>query len=199
MIIESGIDVIQVLRGWGGGPPPGGLWMVGMEVVFDGDGSFSTLPHCEFSLYRELDHLPRTHAFLGPHGWACRCPACTAERRMLEDDDRGIETADDYDYGYGADDYADYGTGTGIGTGASSPDLPRFDPVSRRWVPDPARAYRRWTRDEEVSLARSHLEGLSTFDISWLLQRQPGAIRSRLQRLGFSTRRVTPPTAPPAR
>jgi hypothetical protein len=264
MIIESGVDILQTLCGPGAEPPPGGLWMVGMDaclrltvvdrvvddfdgaleplldevvdllhspcvpvayfalawttretvdrespwlgeldarvrrraglprdsllglVVFDGTGSFSTLPHCDFALYRELEHLPRALAIPGPHGWSCPCPMCTAERRMAEEYDGG---ADEHT-GRLSDDQAP--------DGSPSPETVRFDPVFRRWFPDPARAYKHWTRDEEAALVRSHADGLSIVDISWLLERQPGAVRARLRRLGIPARAVIT-SAPPAR
>jgi hypothetical protein len=260
MIIESGLDILQTLCGPGAEPPPGGLWMVGMDeclrltvvdrvlddfdgalepildevvdalhspyvpvayfalawtaretvdrespwlgeldarlrqhadlprdsliglVVFDGTGTFSTLPHCDFALYGELEHLPRALVVPGPHGWSCGCPVCAAERRMMEEyDDRAGEYAGMHS--------ADHAEGPDEGP---SPETVRFDPVFRRWIPDPARAYKRWTRDEEDALVRSHADGLSLVDISWLLERQPGAIRARLRRLGIPTRPVIP-------
>jgi hypothetical protein len=64
---------------------------------------------------------------------------------------------------------------------------PQYDPVWKRWYPDPERAYKRWTFDEEVAIARSHFAGLSCFDISLLVKRQPKAIASRLNKLGISS------------
>jgi hypothetical protein len=278
MIIESGLDVIQALCGCAAEPPPGALWMVGMDeslrvravdslvepfngvlddhldeiverihspwvpvaylvlawttpdpvdrdgpwlheldvrvrahpdiprdallglVVFDGTGAWSTLPGCEFSLYRELEHLPRAYVVHGPHGDTCRCVVCTAERRMMQ------QYAEQFDEADGPDDHPGP---DGVTTRAvplwhdaargESPDAPAWEPDLGRWFPDPARAYKRWTRDEETALVRSHGDGMTIFDISWLLERQPGAIRARLRRLGRSARAFTPPTAPRAR
>ena len=75
-------------------------------------------------------------------------------------------------------------------------DEPRYDPVWNRWYPDPARAYKRWTFDEEVEIARSHFAGLSCFDISILVSRQPSAVASRLNKLGISSRTVVVETTP---
>jgi hypothetical protein len=73
-----------------------------------------------------------------------------------------------------------------VGRGGEDPapyDEPTFDPVWKRWYPDPERAYKRWTFDEEVEVVRSHFAGLSCFDISILVRRQPSAIASRLRKL----------------
>ena len=45
------------------------------------------------------------------------------------------------------------------------------------------RAYERWTVEEETRLLKLRSDGLSVEAISEILQRQPGGIRSRLQRL----------------
>jgi hypothetical protein len=278
MIIESGHDVIQALCGFAAEPPPGALWMVGMDeslrlcavekvvhpfdgtldehvdevvgrlrspwasiayvvlawatpepveregpwlheldarmrahpdvprdcllglVVFDGDGAWSTLPGCDFSLYRELEHLPRAHVIHGPHGDVCRCAVCSAERRMMQQYAERFDDADGSDDHPGLDGVGDGGVPLWHdGARWESPDGPVWEPALGRWFPDPARAYKRWTRDEETALVRSHDDGMTIFDISWLLERQPGAVRARLRRLGRSSRAVTPPTAPPAR
>ena len=71
-------------------------------------------------------------------------------------------------------------------------DTPRYDPFWNRWFPEPERAHKKWTPDEEHALQRAHAEGMSCFDISILLHRQPGAIAGRLNRLGLSARTVVP-------
>lgn len=48
------------------------------------------------------------------------------------------------------------------------------------------RAYEKWSREEEESLRRLHGEGHYISEIADRLQRQPGAIRSRLMRLGLT-------------
>ena len=70
-------------------------------------------------------------------------------------------------------------------------DGPQFDEMSNRWYPPPARAGKRWTRDEEETIVLSHEQGLSCFDISLLVSRQPGAVASRLNKLGLSSSTVT--------
>ena len=47
------------------------------------------------------------------------------------------------------------------------------------------RAYERWTPDEETQLAELFRSGTNTHDIADKLQRQHGAILSRLRRLGL--------------
>lgn len=46
------------------------------------------------------------------------------------------------------------------------------------------RAYEKWTEDEDADLQRRHAEGASLRELAALLGRQPGAIESRLRRLG---------------
>jgi len=80
-----------------------------------------------------------------------------------------------------------------VGRGGEEPDPfdePEFDPVWKRWYPDPERAYKRWTFDEEVEVVRSHFAGLSCFDISILVRRQPSAIASRLRKLGIPSNTI---------
>jgi hypothetical protein len=72
----------------------------------------------------------------------------------------------------------------------TSLDIPRFDEFSNSWYPPPARAGKRWTRDEEQTIVLSHEQGLSCFDISLLVLRQPGAVASRLNKLGLSSATV---------
>ncbi|PZF79318.1 hypothetical protein [Jiangella anatolica] len=55
---------------------------------------------------------------------------------------------------------------------------------------DHPKAYARWTAEEEEVLARLHGEGRSISDIARTMQRQPGGIRSRLERLGLQTPEV---------
>jgi len=47
------------------------------------------------------------------------------------------------------------------------------------------KAYSKWTNDEDDLLARLHSEGKSITEIAERLQRQQGAIRSRLQKIGL--------------
>jgi DNA-directed RNA polymerase specialized sigma24 family protein len=47
------------------------------------------------------------------------------------------------------------------------------------------RAYERWTPEEDASLRQQHAEGRSMGELAEAFQRQPSAIRSRLQRLGL--------------
>lgn len=49
------------------------------------------------------------------------------------------------------------------------------------------RAYESWSKDEEQKLIELHLASKTTEEISAELQRQPGAIRSRLDKLGFGS------------
>jgi hypothetical protein len=193
--------------------PP--LELLGL-LVFHPAGISATLPQCEFSLYGELAHLPRAHMIHGPHGPACACPVCGAERRAeeeyersLADDDSPLDYLEDYDIegrvlegrgieGHVFEDRVLEGRGAVGASVPSTPDDLYFDPWSKRWYPEPARAYRRWTVDEETTLVRLHDEGLTAFDLSLLLQRQPGAIRARLYKLRRSVRPVIP-SAPRAR
>jgi hypothetical protein len=46
------------------------------------------------------------------------------------------------------------------------------------------RAYTKWTEEDEKLLKRKYSDGASIRELSKLLQRQPGAIRSRLRKLG---------------
>jgi DNA-binding CsgD family transcriptional regulator len=61
------------------------------------------------------------------------------------------------------------------------------------------RAYEQWTTEEESTLAQLVREGLSQDEIAKRLQRQPTAIRSRMEKLKFamskSTREPEPPEA----
>jgi hypothetical protein len=178
--------------------PP--LELLGL-LVFHPAGISATLPQCEFSLYGELAHLPRAHMIHGPHGPACACPVCGAERRAEEEYERSLADDDsslDYLEGHDIEGRVIEGRGAAGASVPSTPDDLYFDPWSKRWYPEPARAYRRWTVDEETTLVRLHGEGLTAFDLSLLLQRQPGAIRARLYKLRRSVRPVIP-SAPRAR
>lgn len=145
------------------------------QIVFDPRTMFATVPGCAFSLEPGLSDLPRALAIRGPHGPSCGCPVCASERREMEAS---------YDAQAEYDDPAFWGDGVG-----APPffDEPRYDAVWRRWFPDPERAYKRWTLDEEADIARSHFAGLSCYDISILVKRQPSAIAARLNKLGISS------------
>lgn len=54
------------------------------------------------------------------------------------------------------------------------------DEIRRRYP----RAYEKWTTEEEEELRLKYLEGMRTSELADYLQRQPGAIRARLSRLG---------------
>lgn len=47
------------------------------------------------------------------------------------------------------------------------------------------KAYAPWTAEEDQELTNLHQSGKSTSTIAGVLQRQPGAIRSRLKKLGL--------------
>lgn len=47
------------------------------------------------------------------------------------------------------------------------------------------RAYEKWTETEEAQLKEAFVEGKSEMYIAVLLQRQPGAVHSRLMKLGL--------------
>jgi hypothetical protein len=151
-------------------------------IVFDRSALYASLPRCDFSIERGFADLPRAMALAGPHGLDCSCPPCAADRRAFEegmDDKYGADScgADLY----GADSYnPDYERPIAL-------VAPRFDPFAKRWYPPPPRAGKRWTRDEERAIALSHEQGLSCFDISILVRRQPGAVARRLNRLGLSS------------
>lgn len=53
------------------------------------------------------------------------------------------------------------------------------------------RAYQKWEQEEDDSLRRLHGEGHYVAEIAERLQRQPGAIRSRLAKLGVDSGEVT--------
>lgn len=154
------------------------------QVVHAADGTSATLPTCEFGLYRELSDLPRALVIPGPHGDHCPCVVCERERRIMGE----------YDYDYSERGYSDPEDELWPGTAGN----PRFDPMWKRWYPQPARAFKRWTESEESTLVASHLEGMSCFDISLVLLRQPGAIASRLNKLGLSSRTVVPGEGSPS-
>lgn len=47
------------------------------------------------------------------------------------------------------------------------------------------KAYTKWTPDEDETLRKKFQEGMSVVDLSLAFQRQPGAIQSRLVKLGI--------------
>jgi len=47
------------------------------------------------------------------------------------------------------------------------------------------RAYEKWVEEEDTYLKSNHSEGLNVQELSGILQRKPGAIRSRLVRFGL--------------
>jgi len=190
------------------------------QIVFASDGMSVTVPQCDFSLYPELRDLPRAVSIPGPHGDDCPCAVCARERRMLGDHygwDEPEPYRDAYPEPYRdaySEPYRDWARQYSRATERQGPDFharrpslyaapnargdaaidsePHFDPFWNRWYPDPERAYKKWTPDEEAALAAAHAEGMSCFDISILLRRQPGAIASRLNRLGISSRTLVP-------
>ena len=48
-----------------------------------------------------------------------------------------------------------------------------------------ARAFERWTDEEDQRLRKARADGLTRVQLSELFERQPSAIRSRLDRLGL--------------
>jgi len=172
---------------------PSGRRLLGL-VVFDPTTMFASVPSCEFSLEPDLADLPRAMAIAGPHGLDCRCPPCSADRREFE---ASYNYSDDEPWPASGSEQGYFeppsrGKRSRVRASAWPEDgdpfvEPQYDPVSKRWYPDPERAYKRWTFDEEVSIARSHFAGLSCFDISLLVKRQPGAVASRLNTLGISS------------
>ena len=185
------------------------------QFVFAADGTSITVPECDFTLYPELRDLPRSVSIPGPHGDQCSCPVCERERRYFDEQYsewmysewmHSDSTSDDY-RAPDDDEYSRARERRSPNFHARRPALyavpqaapdaeinetPRYDPFWNRWFPAPERAYKKWTSDEEVALQRAHADGMSCFDISILLRRQPGAIASRLNRLGLSARTVVP-------
>jgi len=53
--------------------------------------------------------------------------------------------------------------------------------------PTYAKAYKKWQADEELRLRNDYQQGKSIKELSYILQRQPGAIRSRLKKIGLIT------------
>lgn len=47
------------------------------------------------------------------------------------------------------------------------------------------KTYKKWEDDEEIKLKGSYLQGKSIKELSQIFQRRPGAIRSRLRKLGL--------------
>jgi len=158
------------------------------QIVFERSSVYISVPECEFTLYAEFSALPRALAIPGPHGWGCACAVCGPEKRY---DDGGYGDGGYDDVGYDDVGYDDYG-------GDDDRGEPTYDPVWKRWFPDPPRAYKRWTVDEQSTVVRCHEEGLSCFDISLLVQRQPSAIASRLNKLGHSSKTVVTEIVVPA-
>ena len=154
-------------------PELAGARMLG-SIVFDGRRLFASVPRCNFSFEAEYRDLPRAQSIPGPHGFGCACGPCSADRRAYDD------SRDDY-YDDSRGDYDDDDPHLEV-------DGSQFDPVWKRWFPEPERAYKRWTLDEEETIAQSHFAGLSCFDISMLVRRQPRAVASRLNKLGISSR-----------
>jgi len=198
------------------------------QLVFDPLTMFASVPSCDFSLEPDLADLPRAMSILGPHGLDCGCPPCRADRRAYDesyDDDYGYDETELGTAEPGYDDAPPWSPPPsqryprvrlptrvgersrrsralervgGYGEEPDPYDEPQYDPVWKRWYPDPPRAYKRWTFDEEVAIARSHFAGLSCFDISLLVERQPTAIASRLNKLGISSSTVVVEAAPPS-
>jgi hypothetical protein len=170
------------------------------QIVFERSSAYISVPECEFTLYPEFSWLPRALAIPGPHGTDCRCAVCGPEN-AFDDDGR-----DEYDYDLPVGPSRSHSRRylRGFASAFTETDDPPtvddlyFDPISKRWYPEPARAYKRWTVDEQATVVRSHNEGLSCFDISMLVQRQPGAVASRLNRLGLSSKTVVPELLEPA-
>jgi hypothetical protein len=164
------------------------------QIVFERSSAYISVPECEFTLYPEFRWLPRALAIPGPHGMECRCAVCGPENDF-DDDGRG---GYDYDLPVGSSRRHSRRYLRGFASAFADEDDPPaiddlyFDPVSKRWYPEPARAYKRWTVDEQDTVVRSHSEGLSCFDISMLVQRQPGAVATRLNKLGLSSKTVVP-------
>jgi hypothetical protein len=73
-----------------------------------------------------------------------------------------------------------------------TPGAARYDPFAKRWWPQPARAFKRWSDDEQDAVLKAHVDGLSCFDISLIVQRQPTAIAKRLYKMGYSARTAVP-------
>ena len=175
------------------------------QIVFERSSVYVSVPECDFSLYPEFRWLPRALAIPGPHGMECRCAVCGPENDFeLRGDDRG---GHDYDLPGGRSRGHSRRYLPGFASAFADEDDPSavddlsFDPISKRWYPEPARAYKRWTVDEQETVVRSHGEGLSCFDISMLVQRQPGAVATRLNKLGLSSKTVVPElirASPPA-
>jgi hypothetical protein len=180
------------------------------QIVFAADGTAVTVPQCDFTLYPELRELPRTVSVPGPHGDSCSCPVCERERRFFEQEYSDWMYPESFSGDYPAwdDDDDEFSRArerqspnfharrpslyAAPQVTAGIDDTPRYDPFWNRWYPAPERSCKRWTRDEEDTLVSAHAEGMSCFDISILLRRQPGAIAARLNRLGLSARTVVP-------
>ncbi|GAF78221.1 unnamed protein product, partial [marine sediment metagenome] len=68
-----------------------------------------------------------------------------------------------------------------IGEKAKAIDLKTFSlsKIRQRYP----RAYEKWTDEESTRLTHKYNEGLNIEELAEMFQRQPGAIRSRLQKL----------------
>lgn len=72
--------------------------------------------------------------------------------------------------------------------GESAPPAPAAGGESRVKLDAPAKAYKPWTEEEEARLTAAHQRGDSIRAIAEAHERQPGAIRSRLVKLGLIMR-----------
>jgi hypothetical protein len=61
-----------------------------------------------------------------------------------------------------------------------------FESAIDRAREDHPRAYERWTDDEDERLRQAHAKGLTRVQLSEMFERQPSAIRSRLDALGLN-------------
>ena len=60
-------------------------------------------------------------------------------------------------------------------------NISRMDNIKKQYK----KAYEKWTIEEEKILVNKFEHGLSTKEIAAILERQPGAINSRLRKLGL--------------
>lgn len=58
----------------------------------------------------------------------------------------------------------------------------RIDKIRQQYL----RAYEKWTEEEDAQLRQKYNEGSGVKELAILLQRQPGAIESRLRKLGLT-------------
>jgi hypothetical protein len=72
---------------------------------------------------------------------------------------------------------------------ANTPEHPETEPARASFIDRArathARAWARWTREEDARLTALFAEGMSRAAIARELERQPGAVRSRLLKLGL--------------